>query len=65
MRQQILAIYKKGVFHPLKPLNFPEGTVLNIEIVEILGDSSDYMKYLKKDLSELEESGIQTSQKDD
>lgn len=65
MQQRILAIYKNGVFHPLKPLDLPEGTVLDIETIEILGDSADYMKYLKKDLSELEESGIQAPRKED
>ncbi len=65
MRQRILAIYENGAFRPLKPLDLPEGTVLNIEIIEILGDSADYMKYIEKDLSELEESGAQTSRKED
>lgn len=65
MRQRILAIYENGVFRPLKPLDLPEGTILNIEIIEILGDSADYMKYIEKDLAEPEESDTQTSRKED
>ena len=65
MGLRILAIYENGVFRPLKPLDLPEGTIFNIEIIEILGDSVDYMKYIEKDLAELEESDTQTSRKED
>ena len=65
MGQRILAVYENGVFRPLKPLDLPEGTILNIEIIGILEDRVDYMKYIEKDLAELEESDTQTSRKED
>jgi len=65
MGQRILAIYENGVFRPLKPLDLPEGTILNVKIIKILGDSADYMKYIENDLAELEESDTQTSRKED
>jgi len=55
MRQQILVIYENGVLRPLEPLDLPEGSIVWIEIIEILGDSADFIKDIEKDLSKLEE----------
>ncbi len=55
MRQRILAIHGNGILRPLTPLNLPEGSFVEIEIIEVLGDSADFIKDIEKDLSELEE----------
>jgi len=65
MRQQILVIYENGILRPLEPLDLPEGSIVWIEIIEILGDSADFIKNIEKDLAELEESDTQTSRKED
>ncbi|MDQ3713706.1 MAG: antitoxin family protein [Acidobacteriota bacterium] len=51
MSQNIQAIYENGILRPLQPLDLPEGSIVWIEIIEILGDSADFIK----DLSKLEE----------
>lgn len=56
MRQNIQAIYQNGVLRPLQPLDLPEGSIVWIEIIEILGDAADFIKDTEKDLSKLEES---------
>ena len=55
MKQRIKAIYTNGVFRPLEPLDLPEGSIVWIDIIEVLGESSDFTKNIEKDLSELEE----------
>lgn len=54
MRQHILVVYENGVLRPLKPLDLPEGSIVTIEIIEVLGDSAEFIKDIEKDLSELE-----------
>ncbi len=56
MSQNIQAIYENGILRPLQPLDLPEGSIVWIEIIEILGDSKDFIKNIEKDLSELEKS---------
>ncbi len=56
MSQNIQAIYQNGILRPLQPLDLPEGSIVWIEIIEILGDNSNFIKDIEKDLSELEES---------
>lgn len=56
MSQNIQAIYENGVLRPLQPLDLPEGSIVWIEIIKILGDSADFIKDIEKDLSKLEES---------
>ena len=36
MKQRIKAIYANGVFRPLEPLDLPEGSIVWIDIVEVL-----------------------------
>ena len=55
MKQRIKAIYTNGVFRPLEPLDLPEGSIVWIDIIEVLEESSDFIKNIEKDLSELEE----------
>lgn len=52
MNQNIRAIYENGILRPLQPLDLPEGSIVWIEIIEILGDSKDFIKDSEKDLSE-------------
>ncbi len=54
MNQRLKAIHKNGVLHPLEPVNFADGSILEIKIIEIIENSADYIKDIKKDLSELE-----------
>jgi predicted DNA-binding antitoxin AbrB/MazE fold protein len=56
MSQRIQVIYENGVFRPLQPLDLPEGSIVWIEIIEVLGNSAEFIKNIEKDLSELEES---------
>jgi len=56
MIQNIRAIYENGILRPLQPLDLPEGSIVWIEIIEILGDKADFVKDIEKDLSKLEES---------
>ena len=54
MRQRILVICENGVLRPLEPLDLPEGSMVTIEIIEVLGNSAEFTKDIEKDLSELE-----------
>ncbi len=54
MSQRIEAIYQKGVFVPLKPLDLPEGSIVEIRIIKILGDADEFVKNIEKDLLELD-----------
>ena len=56
MSQTIRAVYENGIFRPLQPLDLPEGSIVWIKITEILGDSTDFVKDIEKDLSELKRS---------
>ncbi len=55
MSQNIQAIYENGILRPLQPLDLPEGSIVWIEIIKILGDSTDSLKDIEKGLSKLEE----------
>ncbi|HEX8737142.1 MAG TPA: antitoxin family protein [Pyrinomonadaceae bacterium] len=55
MNQTIQAIYENGILRPLQPLDLPEGSIVEIEIIKILGDSTEFIKNIEKDLSDLEE----------
>lgn len=52
MSQNIQAIYENGILRPLQPLDLPEGGIVWIEIIKILGNSKDFIKDSEKDLSE-------------
>ena len=52
MSQNIQAIYENGILRPLQPLDLPEGNIVWIEIIEILGDRKNFIKDSEKDLSE-------------
>jgi predicted DNA-binding antitoxin AbrB/MazE fold protein len=56
MTQNIQAIYENGILRPLAPLDLAEGSIVEIEIIRILGDSAEFIKNIEKDLAELEES---------
>ncbi len=55
MSQNIQAVYENGILRPLQPLDLPEGSIVWIEIIKILGDSTDFIKDIEKGLSKLEE----------
>jgi predicted DNA-binding antitoxin AbrB/MazE fold protein len=52
VNQNIQAIYENGILRPLQPLDLPEGSIVWVEIIEILGNSKDFIKDSEKDLSE-------------
>jgi predicted DNA-binding antitoxin AbrB/MazE fold protein len=54
MRQRILVICENGVLRSLEPLDLPEGSIFTIEIIEVLGNSAEFIKGIEKDLPELE-----------
>ena len=47
MSKQIEVIYKNGVLQPLKPLNFPEDTILEIDVRDVSENESDKEKWLE------------------
>ncbi len=55
MSQNIQAIYENGILRPLQPLDLPEGSIVWIEIIKVLGDSTDFIKDIEKGLSKPEE----------
>ncbi len=55
MNQNIQAVYENGILRPLQALDLPEGSIVWIEIIKILGDSTDSLKDIEKGLSKLEE----------
>ena len=46
MIENIQAIYKNGVLHPLKPLDLPEDKIVEIEVRDV-SESEDKEKWLK------------------
>lgn len=52
MNQSIQAIYENGILRPLQPLKLPEGSIVEIEIIRILGNSADFIKSIEDDLAE-------------
>jgi len=51
MKERIHAIYKNGVFRPLKQLNLEEGSIVQIKIINVLEDA---LEYIGKDSTELD-----------
>lgn len=46
MIENIQAIYKNGVLHPLKPLDLPEDKIVEIDVRDV-SESEDKEKWLK------------------
>ena len=47
MSQNIQAIYQNGILRPLQPLDFPENSVVEIDVRDISKSDSDKEKWLK------------------
>jgi predicted DNA-binding antitoxin AbrB/MazE fold protein len=47
MSQNIQAIYKNGILRPLQPLDFPENSIVEIDVRDISENDSDKEKWLK------------------
>jgi predicted DNA-binding antitoxin AbrB/MazE fold protein len=47
MSQNIQAIYENGILRPLQPLDFPENSVVEIDVRDISKSDSDKDKWLK------------------
>lgn len=47
MSEHIEVIYKNGVLRPLKPLDFPENSVLEIDVRDISENGMDKEKWLE------------------
>lgn len=47
MSEHIEVIYKDGVLRPLKPLNFPEDSVLEINVRDISENGNDNTEKIK------------------
>ena len=48
MSQSIQAIYKNGILCPLQPLDFPENSIVEIDVRDISKSDSDKEKWLKE-----------------
>ena len=48
MIENIQAIYKNGVLHPLKPLDLPEDKIVEIDVRDISETGADKEKWLKE-----------------
>ena len=48
MTENIQAIYKNGVLHPLKPLDLPEDKIVEIEGRDISENDADKEKWLNE-----------------
>lgn len=48
MIENIQAIYKNGVLHPLKPLDLPEDKIVEIEVRDVSETSEDVSKNAEK-----------------
>ncbi|HSK70171.1 MAG TPA: antitoxin family protein [Pyrinomonadaceae bacterium] len=48
MIENIQAIYKNGVLHPLKPLDLPEDKIVEIDVRDISERDSDKEKWLEE-----------------
>jgi len=47
MSQNIQAIYENGILRPLQPLDFPENSIVEIDVRDISKSDSDKDKWLK------------------
>ncbi len=48
MSEHIQAIYENGVLRPLQPLNFPENSVVEINVRDVKENDTDKEKWLKE-----------------
>lgn len=48
MIENVRAIYKNGVLHPLKPLDLPEDKIVEIDVRDISETEADKEKWLKE-----------------
>ena len=48
MSEHIQAIYENGVLRPLQPLNFPENSVVEIDVRDVSENDTDKEKWLKE-----------------
>ncbi|MDQ3748317.1 MAG: antitoxin family protein [Acidobacteriota bacterium] len=48
MSEHIQAIYENGVLRPLQPLNFPENSVVEIDVRDVKENDTDKEKWLKE-----------------
>ncbi len=46
MIENIQAIYKNGVFRPLKPINLPEDEIVSIDVRDVSDNDVDKEKWL-------------------
>ena len=47
MSQNVQAIYENGILRPLQPLEFPENSIVEIDVRDISKSDSDKDKWLK------------------
>ncbi len=47
MSQNVQAIYENGILRPLQPLDFPENSIVEIDVRDISKSDSDKEKWLK------------------
>ena len=47
MSQNVQAIYENGILRPLQPLDFPENSIVNIDVRDVSNNESDKEKWLK------------------
>ena len=47
MSQNIQAIYENGILRPLQPLDFPENSIVEIDVRDISKSDSDKDKWLR------------------
>ncbi len=47
MSQNIQAIYENGILRPLQPLDFPENSIVDIDVRDVSNNESDKEKWLK------------------
>lgn len=48
MIENIQAVYKNGVLHPLKPLDLPEDKIVEIEVRDVSENDSEQEKWVKE-----------------
>jgi predicted DNA-binding antitoxin AbrB/MazE fold protein len=48
MIENIQAIYKNGVLHPLKPLDLPEDKIVEIDVRDVSEKDADKEKWLEE-----------------
>ncbi len=48
MSEHIQAIYENGILRPLQPLNFPENSVVEINVRDVKENDTDKEKWLKE-----------------